>query len=437
MKKSKAKPSSLDKTKALLQVSQAAAMLFLPLVVAASPTRTPEQEFKAIADRLRPIDDDRWKDIAGTKITETYNIVKGDTLWDISKRLFGDPKYWPKIWALNSDDITNPHLILPGHAIAFSPGTGTSLPAVSINDANGNPGKPSQTQTSSSSKRRSQDWRNLPKQRWESVQFTVPPQVDPLGFDTRNKVSFKSPNLIDPEFIVTSQPVDPLGTIKGARVEGDSMNIEDTVYIGDGKNLQVGETYSLVSLPQKFDSPNLDRTGYAYQIVGKVKLFSVKDNLYLGTIKAGAELIPRGTALIAFVPPIKQLTPIPAKEMMAGTLFIDHNTSTFTTAQNHVVFIDRGSQDGIQPGNVFRAYEHVDPNTGNKLTEADYIIDADIMVLSVSEKYCTGMVINSLSLLQEGSPVVALTDVSDVFKHKTFNENGGKRSASITTSLRT
>ena len=49
---------------------------------------------------------------------ETYEVVPGDTLWDISEKELKSPWYWPKVWSLNPQ-IQNPHRIYPGDKISF------------------------------------------------------------------------------------------------------------------------------------------------------------------------------------------------------------------------------------------------------------------------------------------------------------------------------
>lgn len=49
---------------------------------------------------------------------ETYTVVKGDTLWDISAYFLNTPWLWPRLWQANSQ-IENPHLIYPGDVLTL------------------------------------------------------------------------------------------------------------------------------------------------------------------------------------------------------------------------------------------------------------------------------------------------------------------------------
>jgi len=45
-------------------------------------------------------------------VPPTHTVARGDTLWDISGRYYGNPWDWPRLWSYNPE-ITNPHWIYP------------------------------------------------------------------------------------------------------------------------------------------------------------------------------------------------------------------------------------------------------------------------------------------------------------------------------------
>jgi hypothetical protein len=406
-------------------------------------SKNPEQETAAIAKTLRPIGDDEWKEIAGDHAEESYQVVEGDTLYDLSKRLFGDSKYWPKIWALNNGAITNPHYILPGNNVAFVPGTGTSLPSVGL-DESGNSTQTAQTEDNAASdtnedtdvetpqkitpSHKSKEWKNLPKQPWEEITIRLPPEVDPDGFDRRSQITIARNTKYTLPMIAATKKVPPLGRIIGSETETDTISMQDIVFISSKDcpiPVQVGQRYAISDIPyilkekitSKDKKPKDPRQGLSYPITGIVKIIDQKDGLYLGVVEEANLPIYRGATLIPNPDRIAgDMTPIAGPSPITGSLIIDPYFSTSTTAQHKFVFVNRGSDDGLQLGMMFRAYQHDDLDTQLLLTKSNLLINADLMVVQMSEKFSTLYILHSDNYIVEGAPLTLLTDVSELKK---------------------
>ncbi len=51
--------------------------------------------------------------------SQTYTVVKGDTLSKIARHFYGDGNKWHQIHAANRDKIPNPDLIHPGDVLTI------------------------------------------------------------------------------------------------------------------------------------------------------------------------------------------------------------------------------------------------------------------------------------------------------------------------------
>ena len=100
----------------------AAAALLGPVASAQAQTFPVTQEQKATAAQVAQ---------TGVPMAELapnapdgYTVKRGDTLWAISRMFLKSPWRWPELWGMNLEDIRNPHRIYPGQQLYLDKANG-------------------------------------------------------------------------------------------------------------------------------------------------------------------------------------------------------------------------------------------------------------------------------------------------------------------------
>jgi hypothetical protein len=256
---------------------------------------------------------------------EKYLVMKLDNLWDISDRKLEDPFLWPRLWNVNSH-INNPDLIYPG--------TWLIIPS-------------------------REELLNIPPKKMPmSLLKSKPSGLSKLGFefpDERfnkyliDKNSFIKSGWIDPEFPSIGKL---LFTEKGSKL----IDKGDIVYLETSGRSEPGSTYFTIKSVKKVTHPVTDeKMGHQITIAGTLEIIGSDNNVLKARVKSTFDDISVGDGLLPFTdmqPPLN--IDQPRTPDISGYIIESYINSSIS-AKGNVIFLDKGSDAGVEVGDVFNA----------------------------------------------------------------------------------
>lgn len=280
---------------------------------------------------------------------EVYVVKRGDTLWAISGLYLRKPWRWPELWGMNMQSIANPHLIFPGQTLYLDRTGGYARLR------SGMPGQP-------------EDVRISPRTRSDSLADTALPTLQP--------------HLIEP-FLVEPQVVDADTLEKAPRIVA---TVDDRVLMAAGDRVYArGDMTKPLEMapgePRYFgiyrnavalkDPVTGEILGYEAQFVGKGELVRGESLEDTPNAKGGftSEYVPATVDILSTREEVRandRLLPTPARGFMsymprapeqpvsARVVSIYGGSAFANAAQNQVVAINLGRQDGIESGHVLQ-----------------------------------------------------------------------------------
>jgi len=111
-------------------------MMLLALNIAVGCASAPEESAPAPEPQAEPVKQEPAQ-VEAPKTTSSYEVVKGDNLWNISGKssVYGNPYQWPLIYKANSDQIKDADLIFPGQTLAIDNNPSDAAAAAAIQHA--------------------------------------------------------------------------------------------------------------------------------------------------------------------------------------------------------------------------------------------------------------------------------------------------------------
>lgn len=320
----------------------AGAMLVIPAQAQNYPISTGQRATaQQVAERGVPLEE------LSPTAPDTYVVKRGDTLWGISGMYLKRPWRWPELWGMNIKAIPNPHLIFPGQTLYLEKDGAYARLRTSRT------GEPETVRIS-------------PRTRSDSLSDTALPTL---------KMHLIEPFLVEP-LVVDAQVLQQAPRVIATTEERVLMATGDKVYVrGDAASPMLAEAgtprfYRVFRDAVALKDPiNGEVLGYEAQYLGKAELVRGESFEEVPNGKGGytAEYVPATISLSDTKEEVRagdRLLPAPARpftsytprapgmEVNASVVSIYGSSSVRYAAQSQVIAINKGTEDGIEPGYV-------------------------------------------------------------------------------------
>jgi LysM repeat protein len=366
---------------------------------------------------------------------ETYEVAPGDTLWDISEKELKSPWYWPKVWSLNPQ-IQNPNVIHPGDKISFRETGEMRMPgdeSAGQNIENGEYGENAEYEDEGETDPMAQTGKTLdatPESYKDFVKLGGKyridrfKQVDDTVLDVVQKGFVGNTEEEKMAKIVASfEPKELLAT-------GDNVYVEinsDEDKKDEDKNkkslpLQIGDYVEIINIKDSIKHPDTgDKIGSIVDIVGRGKVLDIgkkkkkeeddEDESQIATVKIvkAYDAIERGFYVREYV---EQEGNVPVKEAESDikAKILTGYDPTFYYGPNYIVYLDKGSDDGVEAGIMLSVYRKGDGlrefEGKSSSSNLPYEMIGELVVIQVAAKTSVAVITNSITALEAGDTAV-------------------------------
>jgi LysM domain len=349
---------------------------------------------------------------APEKTQGSHNVVKGDTLWDISGKYLKNPFLWPEIWKQNPE-IKNPDLIYPGDRVRI-PGMPGEAEAGAA-PATGEAVKPEGTTAVPEGKAGITEKGKSPFNEEPFVDISqtllrVPEQKENkvISLNEANKPKIPVATLgdiLEAGFI--SDDDDHVIAIAGSPIDDKSLyTLEDLVYLPQGEKASPGDLFITTREEESVDNPATGwGMGSIIKVSGLLQVVDIKDGYPVCKVINSLTDIRKTDLVMRFNKPDMVYEPVPKNPALKGEwgyIVAGYDDEKLNTTLS-TVYLDLGSDDGVKPGDRFiikrvnNTVAYKEPghyyvvNTTRDLPDVDV---GEIQVISVRNKTATARVLN-------------------------------------------
>lgn len=379
-----------------------------------------------------------WNPPTPPEGANVYVVQEGDTLSTIAAAQLGNWALWPQLWEANQY-ILDAHWIYPGDPLVLD-GVSTALTpggdvvAENMDDAQGRLDELTE-EAGAPTADGSDPFAELlggesggSGEGWDPsfAEAATPKAPIPIGYEADiyctgyiGELEEEFPYSIassEYEFLTPS-----IAALKGQQMQGlwgkgdtQKYGLEsgDIVYLdgGSADGLAAGELLTVIHPQDRVRHPVTDKImGRLYSYVGRIRVLSVQEETSIGEIVRTCTPIPVGSKLRIFEPepvPLRRTTPMrpinfPADndQLDDAPVIIASVDNVVSLGQGYLVFVDKGEDQDVLPGDVFTIYRK-----GRRGYPP--ILVGEIGILSVRDNTSLGRILRSRQTVFVGDTMV-------------------------------
>jgi LysM repeat protein len=353
--------------------------------------------------------------LAQEPLPQTHTVRKGDTLWDLAQLYLKDPFLWPGIFRQNTDVVEDPHWIYPGEILRIAPVDNmAAVPTMDTPVPQPTADSMANTATASDTAGTPDSSEALARGPQEPSMAEEPGEQLPLFSSERPRTvaeilktyteapyrPLRRSEFYSSGFLTENQRL-PFGRVLGPVTPQQIKAVNNranalpfttiSIEAPRGATYEIGDTLLIVQIGRE-----LEPYGDVVVPTGLARIIETVEDRYLANIVATYGPVRNGQRVL----PIESFSAgagrraVPVSDGVRGTLIGGLGRQELKEPQM-VVFINKGREDGVAPGDLFevrRRPQHF-PDGTIRVNE----LMATLQIVHVRDRTATGLVLNVIS----------------------------------------
>jgi hypothetical protein len=323
-------------------------------------------------------------------------VERGDTLWALAGKNLGNPYLWPQIWEKNQY-VLDAHWIYPGDplvvGIEVAPASEVGATASGEGEGEGEGTGEDGLGTAPAGGRK-----NVPVPLGGESDIYCSGYVGELEESFGWAITGSEYEALAPNRSLAWRGSQ--GEFGAAEAVKYKLTVGDIVYLdgGRGAGLAPGMVLEAIDAGRKLRHPvTNDVFGRIYRATGRVRVLSVQAASAIGEIVQSCDGMRVGARLREFEPepvPLARRTPLrpvndpTLADLSAAPVILGSPEDLVSLGQDHVVYIDRGGNDDVQPGDIYTIYR-INPRGGPA------VVLGELAVLSAKPRSAVAKILES------------------------------------------